>query len=49
MCGFAPVAVMMHAAIALGAKKAKLISYATSGDVSRDYSAVVGYVGVAVY
>ena len=48
-CGFAPIAVMMHAAIALGAKKAKLISYATSGDVSGDYSAVVGYAGVVIY
>ncbi|UCD55443.1 MAG: AmmeMemoRadiSam system protein B [Candidatus Omnitrophota bacterium] len=49
MCGFAPAAIMMQAAIELGAKKAKLIKYNTSGDASGDYSAVVGYAGIAVY
>ena len=49
MCGQAPAAVMMAASIALGAKKAVLIKYNTSGDVSGDYSTVVGYAGVVVY
>jgi len=49
MCGFAPTAVMMQASIELGAKKAKLISYKTSGDASGDYSEVVGYAGVVIY
>lgn len=49
MCGFAPIAVMMQAATLLGAKHAKLLKYNTSGDTSGDYSAVVGYAGMAVY
>ncbi|MBL7158705.1 MAG: AmmeMemoRadiSam system protein B [Candidatus Omnitrophica bacterium] len=49
MCGLAPVAIMLEAALELGAKGAKLIKYATSGDVSGDYSAVVGYAGIGVY
>lgn len=49
MCGYAPVCVMLAAAKGLGAKNAKLVKYQTSGDVSGDYSAVVGYAGIAVY
>jgi len=49
MCGAPPVAVMMAASMELGAKKAKLIKYATSGEVSGDYSSVVGYAGIVVY
>jgi len=49
MCGFAPTAIMMQASLELGAKKAKLIKYNTSGDAFGDYSAVVGYAGIAVY
>lgn len=49
MCGYAPVCVMLAASKELGAKNAKLIKYQTSGDVSGDYSAVVGYGGVVIY
>ncbi|MFA5336139.1 MAG: AmmeMemoRadiSam system protein B [Candidatus Omnitrophota bacterium] len=49
MCGYVPVCVMLAAAKELGAKNAKLVKYRTSGDVSGDLSAVVGYAGVAVY
>ena len=49
MCGFAPTAIMMKAAIDLGAKGAKLIKYNTSGVASGDYSEVVGYAGIVVY
>lgn len=49
MCGFAPTAVMMQASIELGAKKAKLIKYNTSGEASGDYSSVVGYAGIVIY
>ena len=49
MCGYAPVCVMLAASKELGAKKAKLIKYQTSGDVSGDYDAVVGYGGIVVY
>lgn len=49
MCGYAPTCVMLAASKELGAKKAKLIKYQTSGDVTGDYNAVVGYAGVVVY
>lgn len=49
MCGYGPTAVMISAAKILGAKKAKLIKYQTSGDTSGDYSSVVGYAGITVY
>lgn len=48
MCGFGPAIVMLTAAKALGAAKAELIKYATSGDISGDREAVVGYAGMAV-
>ncbi len=48
MCGVAPAAVMLHAAKILGAAKAELISYDTSGTVTGDYKEVVGYAGVIV-
>ena len=49
MCGYVPVAVMLAAAKELGAQKAKLIKYATSGDITQDRESVVGYAGVIVY
>lgn len=48
MCGYAPVAIMLAAVKLLGAKSAKLINYQTSGDVTGDYSAVVGYAGFII-
>lgn len=48
MCGFAPVAVLIKAAVLLGAKRAKLIKYQTSGDVTGDNSSVVGYAGIII-
>jgi AmmeMemoRadiSam system protein B len=48
MCGFGPSIVMLTAAKRLGAKSAKLVRYATSGDVSGDREMVVGYAGVVV-
>jgi|SRR5208282_3864210 len=48
MCGFGPAIVMLTAAKLLGATSAKLIKYATSGDVSGDYESVVGYAGIIV-
>ncbi len=49
MCGYVPVCVMIAAAKELGAKHGKLIKYQTSGDITGDNSAVVGYAGIAVY
>ncbi|OCC16456.1 putative dioxygenase [Dissulfuribacter thermophilus] len=43
MCGFIPTVVTLVAAMGLGATKARLIKYATSGDITGDYRQVVGY------
>ena len=48
MCGVAPTYIVLVAAKQLGAKQARLLDYRTSGDVSRDYSAVVGYGAVVI-
>ncbi len=47
MCGYGPVAAVMYAARKLGATRAELLKYATSGDTTGDYSRVVGYASVA--
>jgi len=46
-CGFAAVAAVLWAARELGADTVKVLHHATSGDVTGDYSSVVGY-GAAV-
>jgi AmmeMemoRadiSam system protein B len=48
MCGVAPVIMTLSATKAIGAKKAELVDYKTSGDTSGDYSSVVGYGGVII-
>ena len=48
MCGSGPVAAMLCAAKALGAKKASLLKYATSGDTAGPMPEVVGYGSIAV-
>jgi hypothetical protein len=48
MCGVAPTYIVIHAAKQLGARCAELLDYRTSGDVSGDFSAVVGYGGVVI-
>ncbi len=48
MCGYLPATIMLFAAKMLGACKARLVRYATSGEVSGDYDHVVGYAGVIV-
>ena len=47
MCGVMPATVVLFSARRLGATSARLIRYATSGDVSRDFEQVVGYAGLA--
>lgn len=49
MCGYAPVCVMLEAAKLLGAKQGELVKYQTSGDVTGDESAVVGYAGIIIH
>jgi MEMO1 family protein len=46
MCGLGPATAMLTALNELGAKKAELVKYATSADVSGDRDAVVGYAGM---
>jgi AmmeMemoRadiSam system protein B len=48
MCGVAATYAILVAAKELGADKAELIDYRTSGDVTGDLSAVVGYGGVVL-
>ena len=42
-CGYGAIATMMVAAKKLGATRGELLKYATSGDITGDVSAVVGY------
>jgi AmmeMemoRadiSam system protein B len=46
MCGIAPVVILISCLKHLGAKKAQIALYQTSGDINADYSSVVGYAGV---
>jgi len=48
MCGVRPACVVLHAAKDLGAKRAELVRYGSSGDVTGDDESVVGYAGVVV-
>lgn len=47
-CGLAAVAAVMWAARGLGADTVKILKHATSGDVTDDYSSVVGYGAAAI-
>ena len=49
MCGVIPATVALVAADLMGATSAHLSSYATSGDVSGDRGAVVGYAGICLH
>lgn len=46
-CGGGAVLAVMRAARTLGARDARVLRYANSGDVSGDYGAVVGYLAAA--
>ncbi len=48
MCGYGPAVTMLTAAKQLGATRAELVRYATSGDVTGDRWEVVGYAGIVV-
>lgn len=47
ICGIGPVIAAMAYSKKRGAKSARLLSYRTSGEVSGDYSSVVGYAAIA--
>ncbi|UCG36514.1 MAG: AmmeMemoRadiSam system protein B [Candidatus Bathyarchaeota archaeon] len=46
-CGYGPVVALVTAVKILGAGKGEILSYKTSGDITRDYSSVVGYASMA--
>ena len=48
MCGYGPATSLISAAKELRAGEAELIKYQTSGDISGDYSSVVGYAGIII-
>ncbi|NIA08558.1 MAG: AmmeMemoRadiSam system protein B [Nitrospiraceae bacterium] len=48
MCGIIPTTVALVASLALGATNARLVRYATSGDVTGDYARVVGYASLII-
>lgn len=48
MCGFIPTTTMLLAANELGTSHARLVKHATSGDISGDYTRVVGYASLLV-
>ena len=47
ICGYGPIAAAVTAAERLGVKSGELLCYKTSGDVTGDFSAVVGYASIA--
>lgn len=49
MCGSAPTCVLISVCKRLGAKQAGLVKYQTSGDITGDYSSVVGYAGMVIW
>jgi AmmeMemoRadiSam system protein B len=48
MCGVIPATIMLIAALEFGATHAKLVKYATSGDVTGDATQVVAYAAIAL-
>jgi AmmeMemoRadiSam system protein B len=48
VCGYGTIAAMLTASKEIGATKATLLKYSTSGDTTGDFSAVVGYAGIIV-
>ncbi|MFH1071472.1 MAG: AmmeMemoRadiSam system protein B [Candidatus Glassbacteria bacterium] len=48
-CGAGPVAAAMYAAREMGATRAENLYYATSGDISGNYTRVVGYTAGIIY
>ncbi len=49
MCGYGPVAVLIHLSNLLGYSEVRLLKHANSGDTTGDYSSVVGYSAIGFY
>jgi MEMO1 family protein len=47
-CGYGPISAMMMTCRETGSRRAELLNYSTSGDVTGDNSEVVGYAAIAV-
>jgi AmmeMemoRadiSam system protein B len=47
-CGYGPIATLCLAGKEMGATRAELLTYRTSGDVTGDHEQVVGYAAIAV-
>jgi AmmeMemoRadiSam system protein B len=47
-CGYGPIATLCLAGKEMGASRAELLAYRTSGDVTGDHEQVVGYAAIAV-
>jgi AmmeMemoRadiSam system protein B len=48
MCGYGPVTVALVFSKLLGAEKVEILKYATSGDITGDKTAVVGYASAII-
>ena len=48
MCGIIPTTAMLVATARLGAKSARLLKHATSGDINGDFARVVGYAAILI-
>ena len=48
MCGSQPTSAAIVASKELGAEKAELVKYQTSGDITGDFAEVVGYAGIRI-
>jgi len=49
MCGYAATVAMLVAVRELGATQARVVRYATSGDINGDRARVVGYAGIVLW
>jgi len=49
MCGVMPTTMVLTACKALGATNAEMVQYATSGDITGDYTQVVAYAGFIIH
>lgn len=47
-CGYGPISAMVASCLCMGASTGRLVRYSTSGDVTGDRDAVVGYAAIAV-
>ena len=48
MCGYGPVAAVLEASKRLGASESEVLRHATSGDITGDRGAVVGYASIKI-